>query len=332
MTRGLGEREDGGDAGVGAGEQPGPLLSGAGGEAGGDRLAQFVPPGQVELVRGLLGQAEDAGELGVEAGLQGAHGHVAAVGGGVAAVEGGAAVEEVAAAAVLPDARAEHGVDHRGEVGRAVHDGGVDHLAGAVGAGVVEGGEDAGDEVEGAARVVADQVGGDGRGCVGLADQAEGTGDGDVADVVSGAVGERAFLAPAGHPAVDQARVAGEAGVGADAKAFGDAGAVSLDEDVGALHQVQDAGGAVLGLEVDQDGALVAVGEVQGRVDAEAGAAGAVDTDHVGAEVGEEHRGERARADARQFHHPDAVQGARRGRVRHVFLAPSPADLVTQLM
>lgn len=217
-------------------------------------------------------------------------------------------------------------------MGRAVHDGGVDHLAGAVGAGVVEGGEDAGDEVEGAARVVADQVGGDGRGCVGLADQAEGTGDGDVADVVAGAVGQRSVLAPAGHPAVDETGIALQARAGADAEPFGDAGAVPLHEDVGALHQFQDPGGAVLGLEVDQDGALVAVGEVLRRVEAEAGAAGAVHADHVGAEVGEEHRGERAGADARQFHHPHAVQGARRGRVRHVFPAPSRADLVTQLM
>lgn len=88
MTRGLGEERTGATQASVPHEQLGPLLAGAGGEAGGDRLAQFVPAGQVELVRGLLGQAQDAGELGVEAGLQGAHGHVAAVGGGVAAVEG----------------------------------------------------------------------------------------------------------------------------------------------------------------------------------------------------------------------------------------------------
>ena len=50
---------------------------------------------------------------------------------------------------------------------------------------------------------------------------------------------ERAALAPAGHAAVDEARVAGEADVGSDAEAFGDAGPVPLDQDVGALDELQ---------------------------------------------------------------------------------------------
>ena len=76
------------------------------------------------------------------------------------------------------------------EMGGAVDDGGVDDLAGAaVGAGVLQGGEDADDEVEGAARVVAEEVGGDGGRAVGRADHAEGAGDGDVGDVVAGARG-----------------------------------------------------------------------------------------------------------------------------------------------
>lgn len=114
-----------------------------------------------------------------------------------------------------------------------------------------------------------------------------------------GALGQRSLLAPAGHPAVDELRIAGQAGVGAHAEAFRDAGAVALDEDVGAFDEVQDGGRAFGGLEVDEHRALVAVGEVAGRIDAEdCGAAGAVDPHHVGAQVGQEHRGERAGADA----------------------------------
>lgn len=85
---------------------------------------------------------------------------------------------------------------------------------------------------------------------------------------------------------------------GADAEPFGDAGAVALQQDVGACGQVQDAGGAVGGFQVEDDGALVAVGDVEGGVDAEAGAGGAVHADDVRAEVGEEHGGEGGGADA----------------------------------
>lgn len=193
-------------------------------------------------------------------------------------------------------------MDHGGEVGGPVDDGRVDHLAGAAGgAGVLEGGEDADDQVEGAARVVPDQVGGDGRGLAGAADHPEGAGDGDVRDVVPGGVGQRAVLAPAGHPAVDELRVAGVAVGRADAEPLGDPGAEALDEHVGALDQVEDAGGAVGGLQVDEDGALVAVGDVVGGVDGESAAAGAVDPYDVRSQVGEEHGGERARPDARQL-------------------------------
>lgn len=193
-------------------------------------------------------------------------------------------------------------------MGGAVHDGGVDDLSLAVGAGVLEGGEDADDEVEGAARVVADQVGGDGGRLVRLADHGQGAGEREVGDVVPGALGQRAVLAPAGHPAVDELRVAGEAGVGADAEPFGHSGAVALDEDVGAFGQVEDAGRPLVALEVQEDGALVAVGDVVRRVDAESRAAGPVDADDVGAEVRQQHGGERPGSDARQLHDPDTGQ------------------------
>lgn len=267
-------------------------------------------------------QAEDAQELGVELRLQGADGQVAAVGGLVGAVVRAAAVQEVGPAPVLPGAGGEHAVQQGGQVGGAVHDGGVHDLPGAVHARVVQRGEDADDQVEGAAREVAEEVGGHGRGPVGVADQAEGAGEGDVGHVVSGARGERAVLAPAGHAAVDQPGVAGVAVTGADAEALGDAGAVALDQDVGALGEVEDAGGPVGGLEVDHDGALVAVGDVVRGVEGESRAAGAVHPHHVGAEVGQEHGREGAGADPGEFDHAHAGERAVPGRPCRCHPAP----------
>lgn len=217
-------------------------------------------------------------------------------------------------------------MDHRGQMRGAVDDGRVHDLAGAGRAGVVEGGQEADDEIEGAARVVAEEVGGDGGRGVRGADHAEGAGQGDVRDVVVGALGERALLAPAGHPAVDECRVADVAGRGAHAEAFGDARPVALDQDVGAFGQVEDDAGAVRGLQVDDHRALVAVGDVVQGVHGQARAARPVDADDIGTEVGEEHGGERSRADAREFHHAHTGERAVPGRLRHCHRAPMLCD------
>jgi hypothetical protein len=329
MVRGLAQRQHRRHAGVGALEDRGPLVPRTTLEAGRDRLAEVAPAGQVLAGRDVLPEAEQPHELLVELALQRAHRHVLAVGRLVRPVVRAAAVEEVGAPPVLPAAGGQHAVDHRGEVGRAVHDRRVHDLARAGRARVVEGGEDADDEVERAARVVPDEVRGDGRGLVRSADHAEGAGQRDVRDVVPRARGERALLAPAGHPSVDELRVAGVAGLGADAEALGDARAVALDEDVGAVDQVEDAVRAVGCLQVDDHRALVAVGDVVVRVDRESHAARPVHADDVRAQVGEEHGGERAGPDARQLDHAHAGERAVPCRSCRCHQAPST---VTQLM
>jgi hypothetical protein len=148
-------------------------------------------------------------------------------------------------------------------------------------------------------------------GTVGRADHAERAGDRDVADVMARGVRQRPVLAPAGHPPVHQPGVAGQRLFGADAEPFRDARPVALDQDVGALDQVQERGGALRGLEVQQHGPLVAVGDVVRRIDAQPGAAGPVDPHDVGPQVGQDHGGERPGADAGQLHDPDAGQWAR---------------------
>ena len=69
----------------------------------------------------------------------------------------------------------------------------------------------------------------------------ERAGERDVVDVVAGRVRERPVLAPAGHAAVHEPRVAGEARVGADAEPLGHAGPEALDQRVGLLDQAQHA-------------------------------------------------------------------------------------------
>jgi hypothetical protein len=62
---------------------------------------------------------------------------------------------------------------------------------------------------------------------------------GDVADVVArgGRVGS--VLSPAGHPAVDEAGVAGLVGLRPEAEALGHPGTEALQQDVGRIAEVQ---------------------------------------------------------------------------------------------
>ncbi len=181
----LGVAEDRRDARVGALEEGGPLVAGAGAEGVGEQGAQGGPLAGVEPVGGGVGEVEQAQQLGVERGLERADGEPAAVARLVDVVEGGAGVEQVGAAAVGPEAGRDEPDDERGEVGRAVDDGGVDDLAAAARAGLEQRGEHADDEVEGAAAEVADEVDRHLGRSAGAADGVQRAGDGDVADVVT---------------------------------------------------------------------------------------------------------------------------------------------------
>jgi hypothetical protein len=87
----------------------------------------------------------------------------------------------------------------------------------------------------------------------------------DVVDVVADRARERAVLPPAGHPAVDDARIAREAVVRAESQALGDPRPETLDETVGILHQVEDERPRVGVLEVDADRGARPVEEVPVR-------------------------------------------------------------------
>jgi hypothetical protein len=121
-------------------------------------------------------------------------------------------------------------------------------------------------------------------------------GPGVVGDAVAGEVAVRAGGAVAGDGAEHDLRVELAQHVVAEAELFEGAGAHGLDDGVGAGDQVLVDGEALVGLEVEGDGAFAAVGvEVQQRdaLDDRPGhladvvALGRLDLDDVGTEVGE---------------------------------------------
>lgn len=195
--------------------------------------------------------------------------------------------------------------------GGAVGHGGVDDLALAGAGRADQGGGDAQGKQHSAATHVAEEIQRDGRVLVGGAERAQRTCHGDVVDVVTGSLGQRPVLTPAGHPAVDQLGITGQARLRAEAQALGDTGAEALDERVGAVDDGEDGLDARWVLEVEGDRAAA---PVQDRVlGGGSGLGGAVDADDFGALVGEEHAGEGPRADAAELDDTDAGQRSCRG-------------------
>ena len=168
-------------------------------------------------------------------------------------------------------------------------------------------GEDADHEVRRAAAEVADQVGRELRLLLDLAEPVQGAGDRDVVHVVAGGVRPRAVLAPAGHPAVDQPRVAGVAVLGPEPEPLGHPRPHPLDQHVGALDQVEHGLHRLGLLEVERDAGPAPVEQVV-RAAGEQLPAGPVDPDHVGAEVGQDHARVRPRPDPGDLDHLHALE------------------------
>ncbi|ONH31737.1 hypothetical protein BL253_08765 [Pseudofrankia asymbiotica] len=303
------ERQDRGEARVGAREHLAPLVPRSGEDRRREAGSQQRPPGPVTLGR-KLGEieTETRDELGVELRLDSSDGHVPAIRAQVRAVVGGSPVEDVRLPGVDPPTSAAGGPDELREHARAVEDGGVDDLAEPGGLTLPQCGEDADEQEKRSATVVTDQVQRRHRAVAARADRVQDASQAEVVDVVSGGLRQGAVLPPTGDPPIDQARVQAQAVVRAQAEPFGHSRAEPLDEHVRLGHQAQHASAAVRRLQVGVQDAPPSKSGVTGCDPARPGRARALDADHVGAEVGQDHRGVRSGPDTRQLHHAQAAE------------------------
>ena len=171
-------------------------------------------------------------------------------------------------------------------------------------------------EEHAAAAEVADQIERRHRRLALAADGVQHAGERDVVDVVAGALGHRAVLAEARHAAEHQP------GIDLRAATSGPSPSRSMTPGRKPSMQRVRLGGEPLddlaaGLALDVEGkrAAAAVQHVELRLasgQAQIGRLAAVDADHLGAHVGEQHGGERRRADA--GHLDDAETGERTHR------------------
>ncbi|MNZ81137.1 hypothetical protein D3C78_997940 [compost metagenome] len=201
-----------------------------------------------------------------------------------------------------------HFVIHRGEQGGAVADGGIHHLAEAGLLRFEQRGEHAGDQEHGATAHVADHVQRRGGRAVGVAHGVDHAGQRDVVEVMAGGRRQRTALAPAGHAAVDQLRIARQAHVRTEAETFHHAGAEAFDQHVGFVDQLQQDIGSARLLRVDGDAAAAAAELAAVAIEETGGHT--VDADHFRTHVREDHGGDRRRADRVHFDNFHTCQGA----------------------
>jgi hypothetical protein len=136
-----------------------------------------------------------------------------------------------------------------------------------------------------------------------------GAGEGDVVDVVTGPGGERSLATPAGHPPVDQPLIRREQLGRTDPESLGDAGAKSLDEHVGVTRERPDQRRSLRVFQIDpgrlstathhvprHETGLHAGARAVGHRDRGRTVGGTLDSQHVGAVIGEKHRAEGSRA------------------------------------
>ncbi len=316
MARRLGERQYRRGAGVRGQQEAGPLVAGPGTEHGRETFLERGPVGLVVPCRQVgRGQPQAVDQFVVERPFQRTDRDVAAVGGFVDLVVGCAGVGEVRAGLVAPAPLGEQPVEQGREQGGAVHHGRVHHLASPVGTRVQQSADHTEREQHPAAAEVADETERWYRPLSVPPKVVQGTGEGDVRDVMAGGMRKRALLPPAGHPGVDQPRVAGKADVWTQPKAFHDPGPESFDQRVRALRKSEQRLGTGGALQVESHRPPAAVHGVSagvGRlpallvVAARGGAREPIHPDDIRAHVGEQHRPERRWAQASHLQHPHA--------------------------
>ena len=152
--------------------------------------------------------------------------------------------------------------------------------------------------------------------------------DREVVDVVADVAGERAVLAPAGHARVDEPRVAGAARVGTDAESLGDAGPEPFEQHVGAARtgaaRPRRASGCFRSMPtLRRPRSITEYGDTNpATFEPRRDVGRAVEAQHLGAHVGEQH--------PRELHRPDVRQLDDADRRRAVRARSRPSSLKTR--
>src|SRR5271166_4171028 len=111
----------------------------------------------------------------------------------------------------------------------------------------------------------------------------ERAGEREIVDVVARFLSDRPRLTPAGHPRVDKAGIGLATNLRPEAKALHYAGTKPFDQDVGLRNQLQHCRHGGWFFQIQSDGALIAIVEVEAplRVGFGSGSSNTVDADDI---------------------------------------------------
>ncbi|OIQ66162.1 hypothetical protein GALL_522720 [mine drainage metagenome] len=306
MPRCFRHGQDRREADVGALHDLAPLVAGPGPEDVGQLLFQGRPGRAIHLrVESFVRKTGQLPQQRVELRLDRADRNEFAAGALIDAVEVRSAVEEIALAFFGPAAHRRQVEEHRHQRGGAIAHCRIHDLSLAGILRLQECGEHADDEVKRAAAEIADQVERWDR-LFGAAGRGPGAGDRDVVDVVAGGQRQRAFLAPAGHAAIDEPRVPRLHYFGAEPEPLHHPRPKAFDQRIGMFKEVEHLRDRRLVLQVEFDD----LASPPGRRFEVLSSADAIERDHLRAHIRQHHAGKRAGPDAGKFDDPETGQRA----------------------
>src|SRR3546814_828277 len=192
-----------------------------------------------------------------------------------------AAIEDIGAASFGPVATRHIAVNEAHQRRDAIDDGGIDHLALARSRGLKQAADQTESQIHRAAAKIADQVERWWWRAAFGADRIQRAGQRYIIEVVPRRGGQRTFLTPAGHAAIDQLRVDRMAGFRPEAEALHHARPVSLNQAVRMSEQPANHLDAGRLLQVDHKGTTASVGNAVTRIAPDAEVAGFRSEEHT---------------------------------------------------
>ncbi|MNE31618.1 hypothetical protein D3C80_1251950 [compost metagenome] len=310
MVRRLIQVQYRGEAGVGPLEDFTPLITGFLGKNRSEFLAQLRPGFRVVAVGGfrVVAQTKLFPQQCVETRLQRPHRNIVAVSAQISVVP--VRTIEPALPALVGQLTTSLGAEQQIlHMGAAIDDRRINDLAFAGIARVHDAGEQTYGQVERTTAHVAHQTGRRNRCLAWLAGVPQRTSQCDVIHVMPGGLGQRTILAPTGHAAVDQARVARQANIRSEAQALHHAGTHAFDQGVTAFYQAQYGLDAFRAFEINSDGTFAALIDSTGaHVDFVSSLCATLDQHHISAKIGKQHSTKGSWPKPRDFKNLEARQ------------------------
>ena len=161
-------------------------------------------------------------------------------------------------------------------------------------------------QIERAASIVANQIEWRTRATVAIAHRMKCTCNGDIVEVMSRSMRQRAGLSPSRHAPVNQLRIAGERDIRPETVALHDAGSETLDQPISFLDQLQRSFDISRIFQVESDGPAPPAHHISCA--ARATITLPINPNHICAKIRQQHAAKGSRSNTCELYNPNAIQ------------------------